>query len=311
MDWNKISTIDRTQLLFISITSGLFIIIGAFGNIVSFIIFNNKLLKNQLSTNYIKGTVFINMITIFYLAIIFFSPMWILNTITCKTYIGIYVFIVQTQAWITTLSSVDRMISVLKPRDYLFKNKFMFQMTTMVITALILFILLLPHFFYYDIVIVNNQTTCTYTTSWSKVYQRIEFSLFRAILPFIIMIICSITITFKMCRVKANVSTNKNREREKKLFKSLIGLDLFFILFRLPMLIFVLINQNESAIFTFQYAIILAITPISNVFIFIILVLFNKVYKQLFIEYIGCKKTTNNIHERQPVVQPVIQISVF
>ena len=109
-----------------------------------------------------------------------------------------------------------------------------------------------------------------------------------------------------MCRVKANVSTNKNREREKNLFKSLIALDLFSTLSRSPMLIFVLINQNESAIFTFQYAIILAITPISNVFIFIILVLFNKVYKQLFIEYIGCKKTINNIHEHLPVIQRAV-----
>jgi hypothetical protein len=310
MDWDKISTIDRAQFLFISITSALFVIIGAFGNIISFIIFKIKLLKNQLSTNYIKGTIVMNIITIFYLPIMLFSPIWIINTVNCKILVGFYVLIVKIQAWITTLSSIDRMISVIKPHDYLYKNKLIFQLSTMIISVIILFILLLPHFIYYDSVTIQNQTTCTYTTEWSRVYQRIEYSLFRAILPFIIMIICSITVTFKMYRAKANISSNANREREKNLFKSLIALDLFFILFRFPMLIFVFINQNENAIFTFPFTIIMALTPISNVFIFIILILFNRVYKQLFIEYMGCKKAIKNGSDLNQVLQAV-RISVL
>ena len=216
MDWDKITTIERTQLLFISITSGLFIIIGAYGNIVSFIIFNNKLLKNQLSTKYIKGAIIMNIIVILYLPLIFFSPIWILNTVTCKIYNGVFAIIVQIQAWITALSSIDRMISVLKPHDYLFKNKFRFQMSAMLTVVLIILIITSPHFIYYDTRTKNIQTVCIFTEEWARLYLRVEFALFRAIFPFILMIISSIMITFKMCKTKANLTRNDNRYKEKR-----------------------------------------------------------------------------------------------
>ncbi len=158
MDWDKITTIARTLFLFISITSALFVIIGTFGKLISFIIFNSKLLKNQLSTNYIKGTLVMNMITIFYLPIMLFSLICILNSATCKIYNGVFGIIIQIQAWATELSSIDRTISVLKSHNYLlYKNKLLFHLFTMILSAIILFILILPHFIYYDIGIKNNK----------------------------------------------------------------------------------------------------------------------------------------------------------
>jgi hypothetical protein len=311
MDWDKVSTIERTQFLFISITSALFVIVGAFGNIISFIIFNNKLLKNQLSTNYIKGSIVMNMITIFYLPIILFSPIWILNSATCKIYNGVLVLIIQIQAWVTALSSIDRMVSVLKPHSCLFKNKLIFQLFAMILSALILFILLLPQFIYYDIGIKNSIIVCMYKEEWARDYLRVEFALFRAIIPFILMIISSITITIKMSRAKANLTLSVDRKREKNLFKSLIASDIFFILFRLPYLIYILTNQDESGIFSFLYAILTAIGTSNNVFIFIIFILFNKLYKQLFIKYMRRCKKLNEEMIKPPRIQEVIQVSVL
>jgi hypothetical protein len=98
-----------------------------------------------------------NMITIFYLPIMLFSLICILNSATCKIQNVVFGIIIQIQAWVTALSSIDRMISVLKPHNYLFKNKLFFQLFAMMLSATILFILILPHFIYYDIGIKNNK----------------------------------------------------------------------------------------------------------------------------------------------------------
>jgi hypothetical protein len=67
---------------------------------------------------------------------------------------------------------------------------------------------------------------------------------------------------------------------------------MFFILFRLPMLFYLLTQRSygESVIFSLEYSIYLAIGLINNVLIFVTMMMFNKIYRKLFFEYIRFKK---------------------
>ena len=76
----------------------------------------------------------------------------------------------------------------------------------------------------------------------------------------------------------------------------------------MPYLIYLLINTDESNIFVLMYDILIAIGISNNVFVFIIFILFNKVYKQLFFEYMGCKEENVSRPESR---RHVIHVSVL
>ena len=315
MDWNKITSIEGVRLSFIIATTVLFYIIGIFGNVISLIIFNNKLFKSQPSTGYIQSFFVINIITILYIPIMFLTPIWIINTFTCKVFVGLFLLIIEIQAWVTAISSIDRLVTVLKPKQFLKKNNFKFQILIILIALLFVCLLLIPNGIFYDAVTHNNKTVCFYDDEWPVIYFKVQYLLFRVFLPFCLMVMSSVIITLKMCRMKAQLSNNLSRQREVNLFKALIGKlvyfknyyyvsnlkvvfkgsDVFFILFRLPMLFYLLLNSDgANVIISLEYSIYMVIGLINNALIFVIMIAFNKIYRKLFFEYIRCKKDREN-----------------
>jgi membrane protein insertase Oxa1/YidC/SpoIIIJ len=95
------------------------------------------------------------------------------------------------------------------------------------------------------------------------------------------MIVSSIMVTYKMCKKRTKFyPKNTEFERERQLFISLISYDIFFIIFRDPVTFFT----------SFAYCICLAIGLLSNVLTFVVLILFNKVYKKIYIQIMKCNK---------------------
>jgi hypothetical protein len=287
---------DNTRIQFIIATTVIFYLIGGFGNVISIMIFNNKLLKTQPTTGYIQSFFVINILTILYMPIQLVAPILITNTFSCKFSTGIFLILLELQAWVTAISSFDRLISVYKPCDYLFKNKFKFQIIVMISSLVLVTILLLPTFIYMDAVILENQTMCFFMDIWSGIYTKYQYILFRVAFPFIVMIVSSLIITYKMCKIKARISTNQSRKREANLFKALIFSDLFFILFRLPMVFYIILHENGlNVLNNFEYSIYLAIGLLNNVLMFLLLLASNRIYRKLFFEYMSCRKDLQNI----------------
>jgi hypothetical protein len=140
-----------------------------------------------------------------------------------------------------------------------------------------------------EAVIFENQTMCFY------IDVKYQYILFRVALPFILMIVSSFIITYKMCKMKARIRTNQSRKREANLFKALIFSDLFFILFHLPMVFYIIMPENGLNILNnFEYSIYLAIGLLNNVLVFLLLLASNRIYRKLFFEYMSCKKDLQN-----------------
>ena len=221
------------------------------------------------------------MIAILYMPVMLLSPIWVINSFSCKAFVGMFSFILRIQAFITAISSFDRLITTLKPHNYHFKNKMEFQITVMLFSVLFAFLLNLPSFSYYDAVSFKNTKTCSYINQSGILYFKLEYFIFRITIPFFTMIISSIGITWKVCKIKSN------RKKEKNHFKALIFHDIFFIFFRLPMLFYLLFNQNGiNVISDFLYSILVVVGLLNNVLVFLIFYLFNKFYRQIFNQYI-------------------------
>ena len=99
MDWEKLLTMDKYQLYFLTITNFIYYTIGGFGNIVSLIIFNDKLFKKQPSTFYLNVSCIMNILSILYSTVRFLAPIWQITYVTCKLYQWIFGFIIRFQAW--------------------------------------------------------------------------------------------------------------------------------------------------------------------------------------------------------------------
>jgi hypothetical protein len=287
---------EKAQLYFSIIISGLFFIIGLFGNVISIIIFDNKEFKTQPITVYLKCTCFMNIITIMYLPIMIMPTIWTINENTCKIMGGLMIFIIEVQAWIVALCSFDRLITVLVPYRFLFKNKLKFQLGSIATMIIILFILIIPFIFSYNLVIdAKNETICSFPIDqesiWVMNYFKVQFFLFRAALPFTIMFISSIVIVWKMCTNKSKLIRNTNHKREIQLAKSLVVMDFFFITLRLPVVFTVLLKTNDDyrIMYNYVYSIFTSISTMNNVFLFILFIVCNKLYHDLFFKYMGCK----------------------
>ena len=74
MDWEKLLTMDRAQFYFLTISSFVFYTIGGFGNIISLIIFNDKLFKKQPGTFYSNISCIMNLVTILNSIVMFLAP---------------------------------------------------------------------------------------------------------------------------------------------------------------------------------------------------------------------------------------------
>ena len=274
------------------------------GNIISIGIFRLKEFKKQPISFYLIASCLMNLVTIIYLPIMFLAPIWVTNDLTCKLYPGGFGLVVKIQAWLMALASFDRLITTMKPHSFGYKNNFSFKFSAVAIIILAICGVSFPEVYYLEAVVSQyNSTACTYPLKldliWIFYYYKIEYLLIRVVLPFLIMIVSTIIITWKMYRTKRKSVFNRNYKKEKNLFKSLLAFDLFFILFPIPMLVYLMVNNNSEKFFSsLTYALLLATGLISNVFFFLIMIVFDKVYRKIFRELMICKygKTTPRRH---------------
>ena len=90
-----------------------------------------------------------------------------------------------------------------------------------------------PHVF-------NNITACYFPQNelgWLSIYYKVEYASIRVFSPFLLMIVSSIMVTYKVCKLKTRLNQNLDLERERQMCISLISYDVFFIVFRIPMVI--------------------------------------------------------------------------
>ena len=274
------------HLYLIIILLVLFIIIGLFGNIISIFIFNYQEFHKQQSVFYLINSCIINIIIILYLPIATLPTIWTISDLACKLLSGIMYILIQTQSFIIAYCSMDRLITLMSPFKCLFKNKIKFQVLTTLITILIMTIFVIPmEYFYQRQITIQNLTICGFTNevTWNLTYLKIELFLLRTMIPFAIMIISSTLILWNIKKYKLKFgSINIKQTAEYQLSITLVTMDILFVIFRLPSLIFATSSEDDNFIFSFTYSMFILIGAFHNVFYFLIFIFFNRVYRCLF-----------------------------
>ena len=285
---------------FLSLCLGFFVI-GNFGNIISIIIFTRKEFIKQPTTVYLIVSNIVNLIIIFYLPFMVLPEIWTqlaAETISCQLFGGFVVILTEIQSWIYSICSLDRCITTVAPFKFQFKNKLKFQLTLIFICAITLILLCVPFITYYRAYQLEstNQTVCLFSQSlefsWVIIYFKLEFGLFRTLLPFIITTSASFSTVYKLysSKLKLNVRNVRRMNKEIQFAKSLVIMDILFVIFRIPSIINLTLQADMLFVYKFLYSIFALLGALHSVFIFLIFFLFNKIYRQLFKNFVFGEK---------------------
>ena len=266
------------------------IIIGLFGNIISIFIFSDNEFRKQPPAFYLIVASFVNIITLLYLPFTALPVIWPIDDLACKFFGGIMLASSEYQSFMVSICSIDRLITVFYQFKYLFKNKIKFQIPLIVILLIVITGLVIPAVYFYDKETTSdNQTLCAFSNDpkliWAFNYFKTQFILFRTIIPFILMIVSSSLIFWKIRSNKRKVGAlNASQKKAYQLGKTLIVMDILFCLFRLPTLINTVINPNGSdrIVYSLFYSMFVLFAAVHNAFTFLIFLIFNKAYRKLF-----------------------------
>ena len=267
----------------------LLIVIGYFGNIVTIIIFRQKEFQKQSTSVYFICLSIVNMILISYAPLIFFPDIWTINNLTCKIFFVTQITVVKIQSWILVICSFDRLLMVTVPHNFLFRKKLSFQLAIIAIILIILIASLFPYFMFFGLVNnIHNETVCLFSPdspSWVWIYGKLEFALLKTIFPFLIMIISSFLMFWKVLIQKKKLKGNNACfQKEYQMVISLVFVDLLFLVLHLPNAIFTFIYNKDDGhiVHSFLFSILSIIGCSYSVFVFIIFIFANKVYRDLF-----------------------------
>ena len=275
------------------IFSILTVIFGIFGNTISIFIFKSSKFKKHSSTFYSLVTCIINIITVIYFPFAIIPAIWNVNIVNCKIYLTFTLFIAEYQPWIITCSSLDRLAFTLSQNKYLFKDKLKFKLFVCLITAISIFILITPCIVFYTVDMnSDNQTMCTFSKDlkfiWILDYFKVQYLFLRIAIPFGIMITSSIIVSWRIYKRKLNLRQTEESKKSIEFMKTLVYLDLAYILGKLPMLIYLLTtnNGNDRIIYNFIYSLFATIGTLYNSLYFVILLILNKIYRSIFSIYL-------------------------
>ena len=155
----------------------------------------------------------------------------------------------------------------------------------------------MAYFLNFNLQIQFNQTVCTETNALIGLNIDLLNFLITAILPFFIMIFCSISIAYKFMKKKESINNDKTKlKKEIQLAKTMISMDIFFLVCNLPFCIQqLIIDCFELDNKLLEYGILVfdvtnSIIYIHNSCSFFVYLAFNKMFRNHFLKMIRTSK---------------------
>jgi hypothetical protein len=278
---------DTFQFYFLIGCCIVYILIGCSGNIISIFIFNKKEFKTQPTTNYLISLNVVNIICIVYLPFAIIAQLWTDiydETISCQIFFALLFIIYETQSLIYSLCSLDRCITIFAPFKYLKKNKLKFQLAVLLFISFIVVSLSVPTIYNAEKQVFENQTVCEFKYIWAFQYSLYQYTLTRTVIPFLVTISASLLTIYKLIVSKLRLQARdwRKMKREYHFARSLIIMDIIFLVVRIPTLININIQNNMRFLYTFLFSLFGMFGTIHSVLFFFIFIIFNKIYRDLF-----------------------------
>jgi hypothetical protein len=169
--------------------------------------------------------------------------------------------------------------------------------------SFIVVLLSVPTIYYAEKQVFQNETVCDFKYVWSFQYSIYQYTLLRTVIPFLVTIISSLLTIYKLIASKLRLQDRdwKKMKKEYHFARSLIIMDIIFVVVRIPSLININIQNNMRFLYTFLYSVFCLIGVLHCVLLFLIFIVFNKIYRDLFIK-IFCHKSNDVVISEEVVL---------
>ena len=230
-------------------TAVILTIVGFIGNSLVLFILTRKQFRNVSMFRYHSLLVTFETLQMISIWILNFPNIFLLNenTIACKLIQYVSKVVASSVTWFGPIISIDRFISVKCPNNFLIRNKVKFQVT---IIACLIFgssIKSIPFYYFYNLYSINNTTQCVFTESSStKMLLDILLHVLSLCFSFSISIISNCLTSYQLIhrRKRLNIKIFK---KEKRLYKILISMDVFFFICYSPWCVYTILNDTFTA----------------------------------------------------------------
>jgi hypothetical protein len=177
------------------------------------------------------------------------TNVWETNGLYCQI-TGFFVLIFfQFCSNIILIVSIDRVVSVKYVKQFNFKNKIKFQLQLAFAALLLTLPISITYFIYYDNVrIVNGTNDCDSIDPKIGFYISTVNLFTSTLIPFIVLVSCSIITWRVMNGLKKKLSKIESK-KETQLFRTLIGMDLFFFICNSPICTYLLIEFTFPSLY--------------------------------------------------------------
>jgi hypothetical protein len=277
------SIMDFIQFYF-NVVAGLILgFVGIIGNVLVIIIFlTGKLRKLPLS----RYLVILAMTDIFALLssiVMNITNVWKITILYCKLLIFFVTMFFQYCSNIIMIVSVDRLVSVKWFNKLKNINKLKFQLQIAFVALLLTLPISITGSMYYGSVDrVNGTSFCKSRDPKFSFYISIIIFSVSTLIPFFLLITCSFITWCVIKRLKIKLST-KETKKETQLFKTMIGMDLFFLICNTPVCTYTLIATILPSTYNLLlFNILNLLSTCHNTFSFFIYLSCNKIFREQF-----------------------------
>ena len=248
MSNNSSTFIDSFNYYFNMATGSVISIVGLIGNLLVLLILTRKQFRNVSMFRYYSVETAIETLQILIIWIYYFPDFFYFNEneLVCKLIQSGSTLLLVFVTWMPPIISIDRFVSVKYPNQFLFRNKFKFQLTLIACLLLASSIASIPLYYFDKITSVANVTQCGYNENpWTGFTINISLLVLSIFVPFTISITFSCLTAQQLIhkRKKLNV---KNFKKDQRLLKVLIAMDLFYFICNTPFGVFIILNSIFS-----------------------------------------------------------------
>ena len=275
--------------------------IGIIGNsLVFYILARQRFLKESIFRYFMTSEIVASaiLITMWAYSMLVQSNIEV-SRIFCKPLTWLLYSFYHFYPWVNVLNSVDRFLTLKYSTKFKITQKLKYQVLALFTIFLIILLLNIP--IYLNVNKTNNDTICDFFDKQTGFYFYLFNLIISCIIPFTLMIFSTCLVLNYFIRQKVKLKQNiKNYKREKDFIKSVLTLDLWFLICYSPFCIMSFLNYSldfnyiDADIwnFVFDLSVILAMAEIScNFFIYL---LSNKLFRSYFISMIICRERRQN-----------------
>ena len=198
--------------------------------------------------------------------------------------------------WISVLNSIDRLLSLKYHGRFKFIKKFKYQFLAISLIFISSILINIPRLFYSGF---SNVTICFINDFQIGLYVNTSNLFLSVLVPFFIMLYSTIAILYYMITQKRRLKQNLiNYRREKDFARSVLSMDLWFLLCYSPFSVLPLyqsfynkpIHEESLKIFVLITVVLMFSEMSFNFFVYL---LCNKQFRNYFSSMIGfCRKNT-------------------